>query len=156
VGLSLFVLAPIGYAFAPQLLDFVNAAPDVKAEALPVPAHHVRVLERHDGVSSCWGGALRSAGDARTPMVLGITMTVLNVCSTCSHPRLGPIPRIGTAGARMGTSLASGIVAIYSLWKLWRGGWVVSFPTLTASSRTGRSSLTVPLRVADGHSRASR
>src|SRR6186713_787478 len=35
VGLSLFVLAPIGYAFAPQLLDFVNAAPDVKAEALP-------------------------------------------------------------------------------------------------------------------------
>src|SRR5690606_24977298 len=28
----------------------------------------------------------------------------------------------------MGTSIASGIVAIYALWRLIRGGWVVSFP----------------------------
>jgi putative MATE family efflux protein len=75
------------------------------------------------------GGALRSAGDARTPMVLGITMTVLNVLFNVILIRgFGPIPAYGTAGAAMGTSIASGIVAVYSLWKLWRGGWVVSFP----------------------------
>src|SRR5215218_9244735 len=34
VGLSI-VLAPIGYVSSPWLLDFVNAAPAVKAEALP-------------------------------------------------------------------------------------------------------------------------
>jgi Na+-driven multidrug efflux pump len=28
----------------------------------------------------------------------------------------------------MGTSIASGIVAVYAFWKLWRGGWVISFP----------------------------
>jgi Na+-driven multidrug efflux pump len=28
----------------------------------------------------------------------------------------------------MGTVTASGILAVYSLWKLWSGGWVVSFP----------------------------
>ena len=28
----------------------------------------------------------------------------------------------------MGTVIASGLVASTSLWKLWRGGWVVSFP----------------------------
>jgi Na+-driven multidrug efflux pump len=28
----------------------------------------------------------------------------------------------------MGTCLASGLLGIYSLWKLWSGGWVVSFP----------------------------
>jgi Na+-driven multidrug efflux pump len=28
----------------------------------------------------------------------------------------------------MGTVIASGLVAGYSLWKLWSGGWVVSFP----------------------------
>lgn len=28
----------------------------------------------------------------------------------------------------MGTVIASGLVAMYALWKLWRGGWVVSFP----------------------------
>jgi len=35
IGLSLGVMAPLGYVLAPALLDFVNAAPDVQAEALP-------------------------------------------------------------------------------------------------------------------------
>ena len=29
---------------------------------------------------------------------------------------------------RLGTVIASGLVAGYSIWKLWSGGWVVSFP----------------------------
>jgi Na+-driven multidrug efflux pump len=41
---------------------------------------------------------------------------------------LGPIPSFGTAGSAMGTAIASGLVATYSLWKLWSGTWVVSFP----------------------------
>jgi putative MATE family efflux protein len=128
VGLSLFILAPIGYAFAPQLLDFVNAAPDVKAEALPF-LRIMFVFSSGMMVYFMLGGALRSAGDARTPMILGITMTVLNVLFNVILIRgFGPIPAYGTAGAAMGTSIASGIVAVYSLWKLWRGGWVVSFP----------------------------
>jgi len=40
----------------------------------------------------------------------------------------GPVPAFGTAGAAMGTVIAAGLVAVYSLWKLWSGGWVVSFP----------------------------
>jgi Na+-driven multidrug efflux pump len=28
----------------------------------------------------------------------------------------------------MGTVIASGLVGVYALWKLWHGGWVVSFP----------------------------
>ena len=49
-------------------------------------------------------GALRSAGDARTPMVLGIAMTVLNIVFNVVLIRgLGPIPAYGTAGAAMGT-----------------------------------------------------
>jgi len=74
-------------------------------------------------------GALRSAGDARTPMILGVTMTVLNaVLNVILIRGLGPIPRYGTVGAAMGTAIASGVVALYSIWRLWRGGWVVSFP----------------------------
>jgi len=41
---------------------------------------------------------------------------------------LGPIPEFGTKGAAMGTCIASGVVALYSLVKLWRGDWVVSIP----------------------------
>jgi putative MATE family efflux protein len=74
-------------------------------------------------------GALRSAGDARTPMVLGIAMTVLNIVLNIILIRgWGPIPAYGTAGAAMGTVIASGIVGGYALWKLWKGGWVVAFP----------------------------
>ena len=75
------------------------------------------------------GGALRSAGDARTPMLLGISLTVLNVVFNVILIRgLGPIPAFGTKGAAMGTSIAAGLLAIYSLYKLLTGGWVVSFP----------------------------
>jgi Na+-driven multidrug efflux pump len=62
-------------------------------------------------------------------MVLGVSLTVMNVVFNVILIRgLGPIPAFGTKGAAMGTSLASGLLALYSLWKLWGGGWVVSFP----------------------------
>src|SRR4029078_3601903 len=35
IFISLFILAPIGYFASPYLLTMVNAAPDVRAEALP-------------------------------------------------------------------------------------------------------------------------
>jgi Na+-driven multidrug efflux pump len=62
-------------------------------------------------------------------MVLGIAMTVLNIVLNVILIRgLGPIPEFGTAGAAMGTVASSSIVGGYSVWKLVRGGWVVSFP----------------------------
>jgi putative MATE family efflux protein len=127
IGLSVLV-APIGYFAAPALLDFVNATPAVKAEALPF----LRIMFLFSSgilVFFMLGGALRSAGDARTPMILGVSMTVLNVVLNVILIRgLGPIPAFGTKGAAIGTCTASGLVAVYSLWKLWHGGWVVSFP----------------------------
>ena len=122
------VLAVIGYFALPALLNFVNAAPAVQAEALPF----LRImLATSTGmlVFFMLGGALRSAGDARTPMVLGIAMTALNIVFNILFIRgLGPIPAMGTKGAAVGTALASGLLGVYSLYKLWGGGWVVSFP----------------------------
>ena len=127
VGISVFIMAPVGYFASPMLLDLVNAAPNVKAEALPF----LRIMFLFSSgmmVFFMLGGALRSAGDARTPMILGITMTVLNIILNVIFIRgLGPIPAFGTAGAAMGTVIASGLVAIYAMYKLWGGGWVVSF-----------------------------
>ena len=128
IGISLFIMAPIGYVLSPYLLDLAHAAPSVKTEALPF----LRIMF----IFSCGmlvfymlGGALRSAGDARTPMVLGIATTLLNIALNVVLIRgLGPIPSYGTKGAAMGTCISSALVAIYALFKLWRGGWVVSFP----------------------------
>jgi putative MATE family efflux protein len=128
VGISVLVLAPLGYVLSPSLLDLVNATPEVKAEALPF----LRIMFLFISgmlVFYMLSGALRSAGDARTPMILGIVMTVLNLVLNVVLIRgLGPIPAFGTAGSAMGTVIASGVLGLYAMVKLWRGGWVVSFP----------------------------
>lgn len=128
IGLSLFVMAPLGYFLSPALLELVNAAPAVRAEALP----YLRVMFLFSSglmVFFMFSGALRSAGDARTPMVFGIVMTVLNLVLNVILIRgLGPIPAYGTTGAAMGTVLAAGLVSAYALLRLWTGGWVVAFP----------------------------
>ncbi len=128
IGLSFLVLAPVGYLASPLLLDLVNAAPAVKQEALPF----LRIMFAFSSgmmIFFMLSGALRSAGDARTPMILGLAMTVLNVVFNVVLIRgLGPIPAFRTAGAAIGTCTASGLVALYALVRLWRGGWVVSFP----------------------------
>jgi MATE family, multidrug efflux pump len=126
--MSLGIMAPIGYFASPWLLDLVNAAPAVKAEALPF-LRIMFVFSSGMLLFYMLSGALRSAGDARTPMVLGVALTVLNLVLNLILIRgLGPIPSFGTAGAAMGTVIASGLLALYSLWKLRSGGWVVSFP----------------------------
>jgi putative MATE family efflux protein len=128
VGLSLGVMAPIGYVASPFLLDLVNAAPAVKAEALPF----IRLMFLTSTgflLFFMLSGALRSAGDARTPMILGIAMTVLNlVLNIIFIDGLGPIPAFGTKGAAIGTALASTAVSVYALWRMWCGKLVVSFP----------------------------
>src|ERR671913_2475985 len=125
IFISLGIMAPIGYFISPSLLNLVNAAPDVKAEALPF-LRIMFVFSLGMMIFFMLSGALRSAGDARTPMILGISMTVLNLLlNVVLISGLGPIPAFGTAGSAMGTCIASGLVAVYSLWRLWSGKWVV-------------------------------
>jgi putative MATE family efflux protein len=128
IFIALGVMAPIGYFVSPPLLNLVNAAPQVQAEALPF-LRIMFVFSSGMMVYFMLSTALRSAGDARTPMMLGISMTVLNLVLNIVLIRgLGPIPRFGTMGSAMGTCIASGLVAVYALWRLWSGAWVISIP----------------------------
>jgi putative MATE family efflux protein len=126
--ITIGIMAPVGYFASPWLLDFVHAEAQVRAQALPF----LRVMFM--GISGMMlfymlAGALRSAGDARTPMILGVIMTVMNLVFNIILIRgLGPIPALGTLGSAIGTVSAAWLVGLYSLWKLWKGGWVVSFP----------------------------
>jgi putative MATE family efflux protein len=128
IFISLGIMAPIGYFVSPALLNLVNAAPDVRVEALPF-LRIMFVFSLGMMIFFMLSTALRSAGDARTPMVLGLTMTVLNLLLNILLIRgAGPIPAFGTAGAALGTCIASGLIAVYSLVRLWTGAWVISFP----------------------------
>jgi len=108
------VLAPLGWILAPTLLDVVRAAPAVQAQALPF----LRLMFVGSfGMLLFFmvSNALRAAGDARTPMRLGIILTVLNiVCNVVFITGIGPFPRMGTTGAAVGTTVASLIVASYA------------------------------------------
>ena len=128
VAMAVLVMAPLGWFLGPALLDLVHASPEVQVQALPF----LRIMFVSSiGMLTFFmlSGALRSAGDARTPMVMGFVLTGLNVVFNVVLIRgLGPIPQLGTAGAAIGTALASGLVAAYAILRLWRGGWVVRFP----------------------------
>ena len=126
--LALAILAPAGYFLSPTLLDLVNATPAVKAEALPF-LRTMFVFSVGMLLFFMLGGALRSAGDARTPLRLGIWMTILNITfNVFLIPGYGPLPALGTRGAAIGTVSASLIVSGIGLWMLLRGRLVVHFP----------------------------
>jgi putative MATE family efflux protein len=125
--LSIGVVAPVGYFAAPALLGVINAAPEVQAEALPF----LRImLVGNFGMMMFFmlSAGLRAAGDAKTPLRMGIVMTVMNIGLNVVFIRgLGPIPSFGTAGAGMGTVISGGLVAMYAVVQLFRGAWVLDF-----------------------------
>jgi len=115
------VLAPIGYFASPYLLTLVNAAPEVRDQALPFLRINF-VFSIGMLLFFMLSAALRAAGDAVTPMRLGVTMTILNLVFN-----LMLIPRFGTAGSAMGTALAAALVAGYALWLLFNDKLVIRF-----------------------------
>ena len=125
--MSIAILAPLGYVLSPSLLGLVNAAPEVQAEAL----QYLRIMFMFSFgmiVYFMIGGALRSAGDARTPLRLGIMLTALNITlNVILIPGLGPIPAFGTTGAAMGTVIAGALMAVVYVYFLFSGKWVVAF-----------------------------
>jgi len=122
-----FVMAPIGWVVSPILLDLVNATPAVQAEALPY-LRTMFVFSFGMLMFFMLGGALRSAGDAKTPLRLGIALTVLNITLNVLFIRgFGPIPAFGTLGAAMGTVISGAIVSVYAMIRLFGGTWVVQF-----------------------------
>ena len=120
IGMSI-ILAALGYFFAPTLLTIVNAAPEVKAEALPFLR---TMLVGIFGMMMFFmlSGAFRAAGDPQTPLRLGLAMTLLTVAFNVTL-----IPRLGTIGAAIGTIASSTLVATYGVWRLTRPDSVIHF-----------------------------
>src|SRR5688500_17361663 len=127
VVLAVGIMAPIGYYFSPRLLELVNATPEVRAEALP----YLRTMFLYSiGMLLFFmlGGALRAAGDARTPLRLGALLTVLNISfNVVLIAGYGPFPALGTLGAALGTVIASGIVSLIAIWLILKDKLVVHF-----------------------------
>ena len=115
------VLAPLGWFLAPSLLEVVHAAPAVRVEALPF----LRIMFLGSlGMLLFFmvSGALRAAGDARTPLRLGVLLTVMNiVCNVAFITGVGPLPRLGTAGAAVGSTVAGLVASGLAVYLLFSG-----------------------------------
>ncbi len=120
VGLGA-VLATSGYFAAPFLLDVVNAAPEVQREALPFLR---TMLVGQFGMLLFFmlAGAFRAAGDPKTPLRLGVGMTVMTVVFNVIL-----IPIFGTIGAAYGTVTSTTLTGLYGLWRLTRPDSVIHF-----------------------------
>jgi putative MATE family efflux protein len=128
VVLAVGIMAPFGYFFSPQLLELVKATPEVQAQALPF-LRTMFVFSLGMLLFFMLGGALRAAGDARTPLRLGVAMTVLNVAlNVIFIAGLGPVPAMGTRGAAIGTVIASSTISAIALWMICTGKLVIHFP----------------------------
>src|SRR4029077_7765145 len=107
-------LAVVGYFAAPSLLALVNAAPEVRLQALPfLRAMFLGIV----GLMMFFmlSGAFRAAGDPRTPLRLGLAMTALTIALNVTL-----IPLFGTIGAAYGTIISSTLVSAYGVWQLTR------------------------------------
>ena len=112
VYVLVFIVAPLGYFIAPYLLNFIEADPLVHDLALP----YLRIL-------FCGGaplflmfmitGAFQAAGDPKTPLMLGILTTSLNILlSYILVVHVG----LGTVGAALGTVLAPMVTVSIALY----------------------------------------
>jgi putative MATE family efflux protein len=121
VAMFALLMAPFGYFAAPYLLDMVNAAPEVKDQALPFLRINF-MFSIGMMLFFMLSSALRAAGDARTPLRLGVTMTLLNLVLN-----LVLVPRLGTTGSALGTVIASSTVSFVALYMLFTGKLVIRF-----------------------------
>lgn len=115
------VMGVVGYVASPWLLNVVHAAPEVRVLALPfLRAMFIGIF----GMMMFFmlSNAFRAAGDPKTPLYLGLTMTVLTVGFNVAL-----IPRVGVIGAAIGTILSSTLVSAYGVYKLFRPESVIHF-----------------------------
>ncbi len=115
------VMGVVGWLAAPSLLNVVHAVPEVQKLALPfLRAMFVGIF----GLMMFFmlSGAFRAAGDVKTPLRLGVTMTVLTITFNVLL-----IPKFGPVGAAYGTIMSRTIVALYGVSKFFAADSVIHF-----------------------------
>lgn len=120
LAILVLVLGPLGFLLSPALVRFATADASVAAHALP----YLRIMFVGGAplfIMFMVTGALQASGQPKTPLKLGVLTTVLNiVLSTLFITGIGPWPRMGTAGAALGTCLAPVITVAIAIMLVFR------------------------------------
>ncbi|HOE65600.1 MAG TPA: MATE family efflux transporter, partial [Candidatus Hydrogenedentes bacterium] len=126
--LLLFVAAPIGYLLSPHLLDLVRAAPEVQTHGLP----YLRLLFTCSTplfLMILVTSAFQASGDPKTPLLLGLLTATLNISlSALLITGIGPAPKMGAAGAALGSCLAPIPAILIAIAQIIRGKTILQLP----------------------------
>jgi putative MATE family efflux protein len=125
LGLGLIVstvIALVGAPLAPKLLSIMGASPEVVANGWPFTtimlAGNLTIM-----MLFMINAIFRGAGDAAIAMrVLWFANIINIVISPCFIFGVGPFPKLGIAGAAVGTNIGRGAGALYALSRLIRKG----------------------------------
>ena len=126
--LLLFVVGPIGYLMAPELLLFTNVTPEVYEHALP----YLRisfVMGAPIFMMFMFNGMFMASGTPKLPLMLNAITTVNNIAlSYVLITGAGPFPAMGTAGAALGTCLGPLPSMVLAFYFIKTGKAVVGLP----------------------------
>lgn len=123
-----FIVGPLGYMGSPFLVSLANADDAVGIHALP----YLRVMFTCGAplfLMFLLTGAQQASGDPKTPLMLGILSTLLNIgLSIILIMGLGPFPQLGSTGAALATCMAPLPSVAISLWLIWSGRVIIHRP----------------------------
>lgn len=108
------VISLLGIIFSKPLLHLLNTPESLK------PYAHIFLIITLVGMIFLFGfnwvsAILRGLGDSKTPLILLIYSTILNILFVpVLIMGVGPIPKLGVAGAALGTVLSSFVMLIFA------------------------------------------
>lgn len=121
------VATVVGIPGARPFFELLGAEPDVIAQGAPylqvviataIPRTMAIMLSR----------AIQASGDTRTPMVVRVASTLLNIALTVTLvPGLGPLPELGVMGAAIGTATGNVLSGVALFVILASGRWGIGF-----------------------------
>ncbi len=144
------LLGILGYAFAPHMLAFMHATPEVISTG---SAYARIILGGNLAIVMLFliNGIFRGAGDAAIAMrTLWLANLINMALDPCFIYGLGPFPKLGVTGAAVATTTGRSLGVLYQLYVLTRGGARVSiarrhlrldWPVLTRLFRVARTAM---------------
>jgi putative MATE family efflux protein len=147
-----FVCTVGGFALAPRILVFMGAAPEV----VGLGTIYLRIFFLSNiffFLNDALAAIFRASGDTKSPTIAFASATVLNILlDPVLILGLGPVPKLGVAGAALATGISMAVGLLIFIWLLVKGklefsigGWLRTRVSLLMMKKIFRIGLPISI-----------